>query len=476
MVAADVGRAPAGGRSPEGGSGGGTPAGPFRSFPSPQGQVPSVRASAALPRLSPGVEGRGAGRRFKDSGGAVRHPRGRAPGRAAVEPPGAGVAPAQALATAAAARAGGCPSGSRAGEGCPPCPPFSAVRSRRRGRGAGPAAAGPVLPRNGGTPARGAWALLPGRWRFPAVGSRRAGRPRWAAASPAARSGALWLRALPAHPPPHAPAKGGLRRRPAASRRGKGRRSPGPERRRRRRCSACRPAAARCRPRGRPCPGPCPSLRSRLSRCRSGEAGWAAEGRSPSRSPRGSGERGRRPRLSGVRLSPGACLRKGPRREATAAVSGRAAVAVRWPGGGPAERRAAAAASRRLGFRRWPARPVRCGAAAAPRGEFPAGRAGVGARGRAGCRSAVLGGAEARAEPAGARPAAARAAGKHACLAPTPPRARGGQAGRGRARRGPPCGGRAEPGRLGRLRSEQGACFSPGRSGARAPRPLPFGV
>ena len=46
VLAADVGRAPAGGRSPDGGSGGGTAAGPCRSFPSPQGQVPSVRVSA----------------------------------------------------------------------------------------------------------------------------------------------------------------------------------------------------------------------------------------------------------------------------------------------------------------------------------------------------------------------------------------------------------------------------------------------
>lgn len=87
-----------------GGGGGRTPAGPWGSFPRPQGQVPSVRASAASPRRAsravpcasallsrvrrpagPGrgwprasgsglarVLGRGAGRRFKDSGGPRR--------------------------------------------------------------------------------------------------------------------------------------------------------------------------------------------------------------------------------------------------------------------------------------------------------------------------------------------------------------------------------------------------------------------
>lgn len=76
----DVGRAPAGGRSPEGGSGGGTPAGPCRSFPSPQGQVPSAprlggRSVPSRCRQTPGSGAERAaepGRRFKDSGGSAR--------------------------------------------------------------------------------------------------------------------------------------------------------------------------------------------------------------------------------------------------------------------------------------------------------------------------------------------------------------------------------------------------------------------
>lgn len=125
VVAADVGRAPAGGRSPEGrrgrlagagsplgapsrpaerGGRGRHPRGAFGSFPSPQGQVPSVRASARpgggeegarrrsragrvahTPLLPPG---RGAGRRFKDSGGPRRAPRGRGPGAVFCPPAG----------------------------------------------------------------------------------------------------------------------------------------------------------------------------------------------------------------------------------------------------------------------------------------------------------------------------------------------------------------------------------------------------
>lgn len=128
------GRAPAGGRSSEGGSGGGTPAGPSRSFPSPQGQVPSVRASAALPLASPG-------------GSKAAKPGGGSKTRAArCDPPG----------LRAAARGGGCFQGggsrSREAPGSPSpapsssltrgavpgrgslCPPLSAVRPRRKSR------------------------------------------------------------------------------------------------------------------------------------------------------------------------------------------------------------------------------------------------------------------------------------------------------------------------------------------------------
>lgn len=52
-MAVDVGRAPAGGRSAEGGSGGGTPAGPAGRFPRPRARY----LASALPRPSLGAPG-----------------------------------------------------------------------------------------------------------------------------------------------------------------------------------------------------------------------------------------------------------------------------------------------------------------------------------------------------------------------------------------------------------------------------------
>lgn len=163
-MAADVGRAPAGGRSPEGGSGGGTPAGPCRSFPSPQGQVPSASRLGGLLPVSLGVVKRllGAERAAEPGGGlktrAARH------------------GPAAAAAAVAAAAAGvgrwrrGAPS--RGGELLPPIPcggvSVATGRARRRRRPAALARArGPPVP------GRGRGALPP-----PLCGPVSAERPR----------------------------------------------------------------------------------------------------------------------------------------------------------------------------------------------------------------------------------------------------------------------------------------------------------
>lgn len=72
VVATDVRRAPAGRRFSESGSGGGTLAAPCRSFPSPQGQVPSVLRLGG-PLVPLGIsKRRGRGRKAAELGGGLK--------------------------------------------------------------------------------------------------------------------------------------------------------------------------------------------------------------------------------------------------------------------------------------------------------------------------------------------------------------------------------------------------------------------
>lgn len=381
----------------------------------------------------------------------------------------------QALATAAAARAAGFPSvGQPRRGGVSPLPPLlrGPVSAER------PAAFGrprPALPRpskrRGGkpAPAGGARALSPARGDgdSPAVGVSPGGRAatlgrrrRVSRRRAALRAAASPL--LAPGPQPHFPARpprprGGLRRRPAAGpagKRGEGRRSSGPGRRRRRSAlsaggslGAGRGAVPwRAAPVARQSPFPVSVRRG----------GWAAEGRCPSRSPRGSGERGRRPRLSGVRLAPGACQREGVETRSDG-WRFRAGSRLRCGGlaGGPAERRAAA--RRRLGFRRWAVpRPLlsppglrrrrRVGVPGG--GGEPRESRGFGAPGEKRSRAAAARGAGrrggARGGGSGAPRCSARAAGSIRLVFPPPIRAEG-RAGWG-ARSGVPPAIRAEAG------------------------------
>lgn len=181
------GRAPAGGRSAEGGSGGGTPAGPCRSFPSPQGQVPSVRASAALPRRARGPKAAEPGGGLKTR--AARCEPGGGPGRR-VPDGGAGVAPAK-------PPLGGRRLCSSRGQPCrggvPLPPPLRGPVSAERPRRGRPWPA--CLPRNG----------RPRRERGLSAG---AASPRGGGGSPGGRRAAAplsqrcaALRSAPLHPP-----------------------------------------------------------------------------------------------------------------------------------------------------------------------------------------------------------------------------------------------------------------------------------
>lgn len=332
--------------------------------------------------------------------------------------------------------------------------------------GRGPPA--PPSPRSGlggETAARSAVAGLPASKRATSAGARALRRggesPRWgglAGRPPGRRASVAALRraALRSAPPPHAPprrALGGLP--PLGRRQGRhpGRAAAAPLG-----VSVGRRAAAA----GRGCPGPGPARRFPVAL--PGRAGQAV-GRSRAshaRSPRGNGESGRRPRLSAARLPPGACSRKGPRREAAAAAV---------PGGRPppARRRAPSGGPRAV---RLPARApavAASGAAAEPRrcrrGEA---RCGVGQPAVA-VRRRRRGGARG----AGGAPRCCPAAAAAAAAAASRTRRAGGAVGRAAAS---VCGGRAEPGRLGRLRSEQGVRFRRSVGERGLPRPLPFGV
>ena len=401
------------------------PRGACRSFPSPQGQVPSVRASAALPRRARGPKAAEPGGGLKTR--AARCEPGGGPGRRCLT--GRELLPQSPWVAAACAR----PAGSRAGEGSP-CPPLSAVRSRRRDRGA---------------VGRGRPACLetgdPGRERGLSAG---AASPRGGGGSPGGRRAAAPLSqrcaALRSAPLPPLPAPASARRSPAA--RPPARAAPRPSGGgAARRVSVGRRAAAA----GRGCPGPGPARRFPVAlRGRAGQAVGRPRA-SPARSPRGNGESGRRPRLSAARLPPGACSRKGPRREAAAVVPGGQLPPARRraPSGGPRAVRC------RLGLRRSPP-PARW--------RSRGGAGGVRPLGGAGCGSCGAGGAEARAGPAG-RPAAA--------LRRQPCPERGGQAARSGARR---C---LRVWRPGRARApgpppKRARCISAGRSGARAPPAL----
>lgn len=398
-MAADGGRAPAGGRSPEGGSRGGTPAGPCRSFPSPQGQVPSApRLGGAWESLSAssnagGPQGRGAGRRFKDSGGSVRPAVGGGGGggddgggcRAAARrhrgvrerlPPSPcggdrGGRPrssssswlrrARARARAAVPGRGALPP--------PLCGPVSAEgpcsRGRPRGRpagfeagdGGGGGRVPSALPRLRGRAAARARCALLGRCRRLSCAAPRLALPRLSPRRPSLSSDA-----------PVAPAAGRCRWGTAcpaqvlSARRSLRRRRPGEcgwpraERRRRRSVSVPlgdgRPEGARCR-RRRSRPGPCPSLPRRPSRPRVGRRGCGRpRGRFPARSPRGNEESGR--------CSPGSapyvfCRARVPAEGAPAVRSGGGGSREGGGGGGGSRRPAGLGRSRcRLGSRRRP--------------------------------------------------------------------------------------------------------------------------
>lgn len=339
------------------------------------------------------------------------------------------------------------PSGSRAGEGSR-CPPLSAVRSRRREprRGRPPSTRPPRTDDPGGSAGFPA-----GGWRVPCAGGvSPGGLP---VGSP--RLCPLALRRAPEAPRRQpAEAFGGLPP-PAAGEVGT------PSRRwRRRRRSARRsswrvPATGRGRPvpgLARRCPLLCPPRPSRAKR--GGQPGAAG-----SRSPRGNGESERRPPAQ-RRLPSCPARARGARSQRVTGGgggSGRAAGQARWtvPSGG-----SAGGAPRQPCGLRWSPLVRRGGGGAA---EVPAGPS-VGAPGGAGCRAA----AEARAGPV-RRPAAALAERQHPC----PERARwaGCAVGRAAASVRRACRARA-PGPP----PKRARCVFPGGSGARAPRPLPFGV
>lgn len=290
MVAADVGRAPAGGRSPEGGSGGGTPAGPSGRFPHPRARY----LASALPRPSPaqsqGVEGRA------EPGGGLKTRAARrdpwAAARRATVPSGVGVSPAEPL----------CGRRPRTSHG-QPC------------RGGGPTAPplrGPVSAE--GPAARSAVAGLPASKRGDPGGERglsagaRGESPRWGLAGrppapPRLRRGAALRSAPPSSLFPRPGERSAVSRRRLPARVG----TPGERRRRR----SPRPSAGGGPPLAAVVPARArPVARSSAIPGRAGLAGgWA--GASHSRSPRGNGESGRRPRLSALRLPPGACLWEG---------------------------------------------------------------------------------------------------------------------------------------------------------------------
>lgn len=384
-----------------GGGGGRTPAGPSGSFPRPQGQVPSVRASAASPRRAsravpcasallsrvrrpagPGrgwprasgsglarVLGRGAGRRFKDSGGPRRPGEGggarRRVGGARCRGVGARGRRSLPPALAPGGRRARPPRAAGPERGVVTQPaPLSAVRSRQRDAArARSAAVGLACARKG-----------------PRRGSRLPPRPR---------------RAL-----------GGAARRAVS---GAGRRAP-PERRRRRWRRRRRSFRAGARPRPRvPSAAPRRSRRSPLAT-------------SVAASPPGStlGLAGRAERAGG-RAGVGACRRRSPR---GGAESGRRSSFRCRPVGRPAARP-----------RRVPARASAKAGGGVRRREGPEGK---GVR-----RAPLRGKARARGWPSGGR--AVRRA---------PSRPAGGAGSGGRVGRGGGGGGAAEDAGVGAGRSE----------------------
>lgn len=425
-----------------GGGGGRTPAGPWGSFPRPQGQVPSVRASAASPRRAsravpcasallsrvrrpagPGrgwprasgsglarVLGRGAGRRFKDSGGPRR--------------PGEG--------GGARRRVGGARCRGVGARGRRSLPPALAPGGRRARP---PRAAGPE---RGVDAARSSL-------RGPVSAERRRARA-LGRCRPRLRSEGAETRV--SAPPRPRRALGGAARRAVS---GAGRRAP-PERRRRRWRRRRRSFRAGARPRPRvPSAAPRRSRRSPLAT-------------SVAASPPGStlGLAGRAERAGG-RAGVGACRRRSPR---GGAESGRRSSFRCRPVGRPAARP-----------RRVPARASAKAGGGVRRREGPEGK---GVR-----RAPLRGKARARGWPSGGR-AVRRAPSRPAGGAGSGGRVgRGGGggavedagvgAGRSEARRR---GGRAavsagpgRAGRLGRTRSEPGSSWARAVVGSAGSRP-----
>lgn len=406
----------------------------------PPGRFPHPRArylASAPPRRSLGAcrgwTAAGAGRRFKDSGGSMRPAGGARPG-GGLAPPGREFL--HASPWTAAARAGP-PRGQPCRGGVPLPPPLrgpvSAERPRRRSAVSGLPASKRAAPGAGS-------ACSPAGAAGPRGGDSPGGRGGRRASVAALRRAALRFFPFPA------PAS--ARRSPAASRR-PGRHPGSSGGGVARRAWVCRRApAAR-----RGCPGPGPARRFVVALRRPRRAGLGGRaGASHSRSPRGNGESGRRLRLSAVRLPLGACRRGGQ---------------------GEKRRRRFRAGGRRVG-----------GGGAPSGGAAGGGVAGSGSGGvrlrRGGGAAEVAGGAEpgggkaaAAARRERARRGRARAGGRRG-VPPAPGGVRfpteAGQAARPAASV-PPRGGRAEPGRLGRPRSERGAFRLPRwpGGGARAP-------